>query len=256
VRLVAVERGPGSLESLRSAGLTAVARLEDVPSGLVGGVVANEWLDNEPFHRLRGTSGGVVELFVTTSGHGFELIEGPPSDGLQGELPNLGLGAETVVRPSIRLAVEELARILARGYAVLVDYASPPADEGAPSPSVHGYRDHRQVEDVLADPGSRDITAGVDFGALVRLAGDIGFTTWGPVTQRQALRSLGFDELAGQMLAEQAEALDDRRGIDALHRYSDRNRAAALVARGGLGDFLVLGLGIRAVEPPLAFRRQ
>ena len=48
------------------------------------------------------------------------------------------------------------------------------------------------------------------------------------------------------------ELLDWRRQVSelftALRAYSDRGRAAQLIAPGGLGDFLVLGLGVN-VDP-------
>ena len=86
--------------------------------------------------------------------------------------------------------IERLARILRRGYAVLIDYASGPQAE------VHGYREQREVEDVLAAPGATDITAGVDFGLLSRRAERLGLASFPPVSQRSALRALGYDRWA------------------------------------------------------------
>jgi SAM-dependent MidA family methyltransferase len=262
IEYLAVERGAGPLAAARAAGLATVERLADVPSGLVGCVLANEWLDNEPFHRLRGTEDGVVELFVGSNpeGNGFALVEGPPSPAIMGSVPPLPPGSEAIVRPSIEPALREIARILARGYTWIVDYATAVSadDPTDPSvPSVHGYRGHRQIEDVLVDPGSSDITAGVDFEDLGRRARALGMTTWGPVTQRDALLSLGFEEIERRGLAAQAAALDERRGIEALRHHSDRHRAGALIARGGLGDFLVLGMGtgVAADRVPRSFRR-
>ena len=57
-----------------------------------------------------------------------------------------------------------------RGYALLIDYGA----VGSPGGDIHGYRDHRVVEDVLADPGSSDITAGVDFALIARHAEERG----------------------------------------------------------------------------------
>ena len=45
---------------------------------------------------------------------------------------------------------------------LLIDYGG----EGGPGGLTHGYRDHRVIEDPLDDPGTADITAGVDFAAM------------------------------------------------------------------------------------------
>ena len=73
---------------------------------------------------------------------------------------------ETIVPVGAFAFVDRLASTLTRGYALLIDYG----DVGAPGGDIHGYRDHRVVEDVLADPGSTDITAGVDFALIANHA--------------------------------------------------------------------------------------
>jgi SAM-dependent MidA family methyltransferase len=135
----------------------------------------------------------------------------------------------------------------------MVDYGF--VDEAEPR-SVHGYRDHRVHDDVLTQPGSTDITAGVDFASLVRHARSRGLHVWGPVRQRDALLSLGFREIDEQAQARQVEALNARRGIDALRIYSERNRANLLLGREGLGASWVLCLGKDVTERPRSVRPQ
>ena len=57
--------------------------------------------------------------------------------------------------------------------------------------SAQGFRSH-QLHDVLASPGSADLTADVDFSYLRRMAGD-AVTCVGPVSQRNFLRNMGID---------------------------------------------------------------
>src|SRR5581483_10374984 len=47
---------------------------------------------------------------------------------------------------------------------LLIDYGTTNGQGSAGE--VHGYRRHAVLEDVLADPGSSDVTAGVDLGAV------------------------------------------------------------------------------------------
>jgi SAM-dependent MidA family methyltransferase len=251
-RYTAVERGVAARRALGAGGLEVLESLSDVTHPIVGCLIANELLDNLPFHRLRGTSGGPAELFVGLEGNRFVLVEGRPSSNeLVLMTPALAPGEEFVVSPAALAFVDGAAAVLERGYIWIVDYGF--VDETQPR-SVHGYRDHRVHDDVLSRPGSTDITAGVDFAALARHARGHGLRVWGPVTQRDALLSLGFREFDEQAQARQVEALSARRGIDALRIYSDRNRANLLLGRQGPGASWVLCLGKDVTETPQSVR--
>jgi SAM-dependent MidA family methyltransferase len=252
LRYTAVERSAGGRAAMREGRLEAVADLDDIRGPVAGCVLANELLDNLPFHRLRGAPDGVVELFVGVEGDRFVPVEGPPSSGEVAALaPELAPGREFVVSPAAIEFIDRATALLERGYVWLVDYGF--VDQ-AEARSVHGYREHRVHDDVLAEPGSTDITAGVDFAALVEHARNQGLHVWGPVSQRDALLGLGFRELDERSQAHQVEALNARRGIDALRIYSDRNRANLLLGREGPGASWVLCLGKNAGGTPRSFR--
>jgi SAM-dependent MidA family methyltransferase len=252
LRYTAVERSGAARDALRRRGLSAVGSLRDLTSPIVGCVIANELLDNLPFHRLRGTSDGPRELLVGLEGDRFALVEGPPSSGeLQALAPTLAPGEEFVVSPATLEFVDRAAATLERGYVWLVDYGF--VGDAEPR-SVHGYRNHRVTDDVLAEAGTTDITAGVDFAALARYSEGRGLRVWGPVSQRDALLSLGFREMDEQAQVRQVAALGARRGIDALRIYSGRNRANLLLGREGLGAAWVLCLGKNEDGEPRSFR--
>jgi SAM-dependent MidA family methyltransferase len=251
-RYVAVDRSEAARAALQAAGIEAVSSLEEVGAGSAACLLANELLDNVPFHRVRRTYRGLVELFVAINDRGFELVEGPlSSPELAERTPDLPLGAEWPVRPGATAFLDQARIVIARGYVWIADYALDPARQTA---SVHGYRGQALEEDVLDDPGSRDITAGVDFEALRRHALAWGAPVWGPVSQREALLALGFRDLDRRAQARQQEAIAARRGIDAMRIYSNRTRANMLVAKGGLGDFLVLCVGLGIDLPPRSLR--
>lgn len=56
---------------------------------------------------------------------------------------------------------------------------------------VQAFKGH-QLHDVLASPGTADLTADVDFSYLRRMAGG-GVACMGPVTQRTFLKNMGID---------------------------------------------------------------
>ncbi|TMK85923.1 MAG: hypothetical protein E6G44_05325 [Actinobacteria bacterium] len=246
---LAVDRSPTARAALRAEGLRAAASVSELPAARHGCLLANELLDNLPFHRLRMTDDGPAELYVRVDGDGFELVQGPLSEpGLADLVPaELSVGLEWPARPAATRFLDEAIRAIARGYVWLADYALSGAEE---APSVHGYRAHRLETDVLSEPGSRDITAGVDFASLARHASGRGLAVWGPVSQRDALLALGFRDLDRRAQQRQVEAVAARRGIDALRIYSNRARANLLLARGGLGDFSVMCVGIGVEREP------
>jgi SAM-dependent MidA family methyltransferase len=251
-RYLAVERAGAARDVLTTAGIEALSDLSQVPSGQIGCVLANELIDNVPFHRIRRATDGLVELYVAREAEAFVLVEGPlSSPDLAMLAPDIPPDAHWVIMPGAAKFVDEASRILDRGYIWIADYA---VGDPSRSISVHGYRSHSLDPDVLADPGSKDITAGVDFDELRRHALASGLAVWGPVSQREALLALGFRDLDRRAQARQQEAIAARKGIDAMRIYSNRTRANMLVARGGLGDFKVLCIGVGAEAPPRSVR--
>jgi NADH dehydrogenase [ubiquinone] 1 alpha subcomplex assembly factor 7 len=207
--------------------------------GLQGCILANEVLDNFPFHRLWGGSNGPVELLVGLVGPRFVFVNGPAQDEVAKLAPSLAFGEETNVRPGAMDLIDVAASVLRRGYLWVIDYGS-----AAGSSPAHSYREQRVEADVLDSPGSRDITAGVDFGVLAAHAATRGISVWGPLTQREGLLALGFREWDARARDRQIELSAERRGVEAARAYSARSRASLLIDPAGLGAFLMLGLGV------------
>ncbi len=256
---VAVERSAGARDALRTlaaeeAPAHMVKVLDDMPEERTipaGVLVANELLDNLPFHRLRGTADGPVELRVglSASGGGFALLEAPAAEALIDLAPPLAPGEEAVVSRQAPAFLERAARAIVRGYLLFLDYASEPAAASA-GHAVHGYSRHRVQADVLSAPGSRDITAGVDVAALLDHGRRMGLRVWDPITQQDALRNLGIGAWDRALRERQSHALNEGRGAEATRIYSARNAARLLIDPAGLGAFTVLCLGVGEVPRP------
>jgi SAM-dependent MidA family methyltransferase len=215
--------------------------------------MANELLDNLPFRWIRRDVQGLVEIHVGLDGESFAPVPGPlTSMELERWGRNLVPGEERIVQLEALDLIHRAASQFDRGYLWIADYGFAGGDYPR---EPHGYRGHRLEGDVLAQPGSRDITAGVDFDAVARTLREAGLAVWGPVPQRQALASLGYRQLDDDARQRQAEAVTKGRGLDAALIYSARQRASLLVDRPGLGDFLVLAAG-RGVDVPPASVRQ
>ena len=222
VEVVLVERGgptPG-----------AVRRLSEVRP-FEGVLLANELLDNLPV-RLRH---GGEEVMVAVDGERLTLV--PPAETYE-------------VEPvGILRFLDDLSRVLLRGYAVLFDY-------GARHPgAVRTFAGHRLGEDVLEAPGEVDVTVSVDWDRVEREARARGFDALGRRTQRRVLVDLGL-RASLEMLRAAESAAFGRQDVWEGLRFRDRQtRASALLDPEGLGGFEVLVLG-RGVGPGLPWEEK
>ena len=94
------------------------------------------------------------------------------------------------------------------------------------------------TRDVLSEPGSRDITAWVDFSEIEGAFAAAGLTVHGLVSQSRFLSAAGI-----------ANELAKGSGDAPAERFAERNRIAKLFAPGGMGEsirVLVAGRGVGA----------
>jgi NADH dehydrogenase [ubiquinone] 1 alpha subcomplex assembly factor 7 len=246
VEYTAVELGSEARGRLATITSHVATRLADVERLDPGVLIANELLDNLPFRRVRRRGDALAEIRVGLDGDRLVEVEVPADENLTMTAPDLGDGTEAVIPTGAFAFADELARTLGRGYALLIDYGS----NGSQAGEVHGYRGHRVVQDVLADPGSSDVTAGVDLRALADRAEAAGLVAFGTVSQGAALRALGYEEWMRGELAHQRELLHAGRGSEAARAWDGRNRARMLVEAAGLGRLRWLVLATRDLSEP------
>ena len=232
----AVEISAGARLALDAIpGLHVADALEGTPHV----VLAHELLDNLPFRVVR--DGREVRVGLD----GDRLVERlvDLDDALA---PWAGSEGETVVPPGALAFVDDLAERLRPGYALLIDYGG----EGTAGGEVHGYRGHRVVADVLAAPGSTDITAGVDFTLIADRARERGLQAFAPVTQHRALLALGFEAWVRGQLDRQQELLGSGDGMEAVRLWSGRSRATLLADPAALGRLRWLLLASQGLPAP------
>jgi SAM-dependent MidA family methyltransferase len=90
--------------------------------------------------------------------------------------------------------------IFERGYVLTIDYGYPASvyySDFRPGGTLCAYVKHHAVDGVLDEPGMRDLTAHVDFTALIRTGEKAGLTTLGLVDQQRFLMGIAHDELSG-----------------------------------------------------------
>lgn len=250
IRYQAVERSHGAHVALERHGIAALESLVEAGTNLTGCILANEVLDNLPFHRLRRRAGMTTEVMVGADGDRLVEVEAEPSpEALAALAVGLREGEERPVSPEAHTLVRDLTRVLGRGYAFLFDYGFVEGETPGP---VHAYRDQEVLADVLDDPGSRDVTAAVDLTAVARQAKEAGLTVWGPVPQRDVLLALGFRRWLQGVRTRQEEA--DRRGDarESLRLYGARSKASILIDEAKLGGVHLLALGTPGLPAPVS----
>jgi SAM-dependent MidA family methyltransferase len=227
------ERGTGP----RLVSLAELPRLS-----ITGVVLANELLDNLPFHLLERRAGAWLEVRVALDTDDRTLTEVlvPAPDPLVRDadvlVPNALDGARIPIQTSAAEWLRDTLALMDRGHIVVIDYAST-TPELADRPLgvwLRTYREHERGRGVLDDIGDQDITVDVCVDQLARVrvpAVDVAQADW--------LRAHGIDELVedGRRIWHERAHLGD---LEAVRARSRVREAEALTDRSGLGAFRVL----------------
>jgi SAM-dependent MidA family methyltransferase len=173
------------------------------PSGpFTGVVIANEFLDALPVHRVIVLNGDLREIHVDWRDGAFAEVAGPLTDDrLASWFTDAGITLAENQRAEVNLAmldwVDALSRELGRGYVIVVDYGAAAGElYGADRAggTIRAFAGQRVSSDVLSEPGSRDITSSVDFDALERHARARGFDISGRRRTNEFLIASGLDD--------------------------------------------------------------
>ncbi|MSQ11432.1 MAG: SAM-dependent methyltransferase [Dehalococcoidia bacterium] len=213
--------------------------------GVVGCVLSNELLDAFPVHRFQAQGGRLMEVYVALDGDRFaEWLEEPSSPRLTERLAAIQSatgGLPDGVRGEVCLEMEDwvadVARGLARGVVLTIDYGYTTQALGGlamRAGTLRCYFRHTVGGNPYVRPGRQDITAHVDFGALMACGEQAGLATLGYATQDAFLRNLGADLYL--------EALHAQRLPDS-ELAANRMGMLELVRPEGMGNFKVLAQG-------------
>lgn len=245
-------RGADLAERLAAAGFGDNLH-EPVPGATITGcVLANEFVDAFPVHRIEQRDGDLRELYVVWRDNWFAEVPGPPSTPeIAARLARVGVTLAEGQRAEVNLGIDDWARelgaTLARGCVLVFDYGYPAGElygPKFPGGTLKAYLQHTVHEDPFRAVGQQDLTAHVDLTALAQAAADHGLTSLGLTTQA--------DFLAGAGIGELLVALQQQPGVTVQSYVVARTAVMHLIDPGGMGRFrvLVLGRGI-APEPPL-----
>jgi len=151
-----------------------------MPEEISGLVFANEFFDALPVDVARRRGARFHQMRVGLDAGKFVWVEGAPVADEQEEYLHryaaaAADGAWVEVALDALRWVERIARSLVRGWLLVIDYGYTERElVRFPAGTLMSYRRHTASEDVLAEPGERDITAHVPFTALERHARRFG----------------------------------------------------------------------------------
>jgi len=224
---IAIEPGPRQRarlgERLREDQLDfkvrLLASLEDL-APVTGCFFSNELVDAFPVAVVERIGGRLKEIYVSAEGE--ELREKPgsiTSTEVAAAVARYAHDLEEGRRVEVNLRacpwVRAVAEKLTRGFVITIDYgdlAERLFTSDRPRGTLLAYRGHVAGEDFYTAPGEQDLTAHVNFSALIDAGKSAGLAFTGFTTQERFLMALGeenqFRDLynPGQTEAEKLQA--------------------------------------------------
>jgi SAM-dependent MidA family methyltransferase len=222
-----------------------LANLEELHP-VAGCFFSNELVDAFPVNVVTRTGGHLKEIYVTAEGNALHEKPGPISDPaiaayVARYAPQLEEGHRVEVNRQIPAWIHAITAKLTSGFVLTIDYgdlANRLFTPDRPRGTLLAYRAHTAREDFYAAPGETDLTAHVNFSALIDTGKAGGLELAGFTTQEKFLLALGE---ANQF----ADVYDS--GQTEIEMLQARLKLKRLISPEGMGNIfkvLVQGRGI------------
>jgi SAM-dependent MidA family methyltransferase len=229
LRLTAVEPSAGARAALASRRISpeprVLASAEELEEQSVDGwIFSNELYDALPVARVEGSEDGLRELRVGRAGERFAWERAPAGGGFGDYLRRFGIdlapGQKAEIAPGAEALHRRLSRALHAGWLVAFDYGHPARvlyhPFARPEGTLAVHRRGRRGGDPLENPGEHDLTAHVNWDALLAAGEAEGLKT---------------DRLARQGLF-----LTEAGVFDFADSDAEKWRIFRLVDPGGMGE--------------------
>jgi SAM-dependent MidA family methyltransferase len=244
VEVSVVEASPAAREVLSTI-LDPDRIRSDLPDRLRGVVIANELIDNLPMALAQRVGAGWRERWVGIDGDGLAMVDAPARTEVlewlaeyAGDVPD---GGWVEVQLAARLWLRDVLLRLDAGSVIVLDYGDtaenliPRRQDG----TLRTYRAHHLGPHPLDEPGETDITADVNFTALVAVAEQAGAVVE-LHRQDDFLTELGLGDRLSDLRHAELEAARSGDDMERLRLRTLKTEAETLLHPRGLGDFRVL----------------
>lgn len=243
----AVEVSPPARQQLSElVGSDRVAgELDEIPQPVRGVILANELVDNLPMAIAQLEEGGWRERWVGRTEGRLAFVDASPRPGvaewLRDNAGPVDVGGWVEVQIEAGRWVESALSAIDVGALVIIDYGDT-AENLAPrrrDGTLRTYRSHHLGPHPLAEPGATDITADVNFSALVGVCRSSGADVelW---RQDDFLAEHGLRRRISELRHQELELARGGDEMERLRVRSVRTEAETLMHPRGLGDFRVL----------------
>lgn len=227
--------------------LSRIHWLEELPDHFTGIIFANEVLDALPIHCFQAEEDGIKERCVGFENNQLCWQLAEPSKAMLGRLNlnelSLPVGYQSELNLGIPNWLQAISSSLDKGVVFLFDYGygrreyyHPDRTQG----TLMCFYQHQKHADPFLHIGLQDITAHVDFTAVVECAMDVGFSLAGYTTQASFLLACGLLELEQQ--------------TDIVDQYQQNQAIKKLTLPSQMGEVIkVMGLTKDFDMPLLGF---
>jgi SAM-dependent MidA family methyltransferase len=219
--------------------------LPDLPDRVRGVILANELLDNLPMALVQKMDGRWRERWVGAVGESLHFVDADPRvevhDWLERHAGDVPDGGWVEVQLPAQAWLKDALRRLEAGSVLIIDYGDtaenllPRRRDG----TLRTYRAHHLGPHPLDEPGATDITADVNFTALIATAEAAGASVE-LHRQDDFLAELGLRERLSELRHAELEAARSGDEMGRLRLRSLKTEAETLMHPRGLGDFRVL----------------
>jgi len=222
-----------------------LADLEELAPA-TGCFFSNELVDAFPGHVVARVEGRLKEIYVAAEEDDLREKPGPISDPAVAAYvaryaPHLEEGHRVEVNRHAQTWIKTVAAKLVRGFVLTIDYgdmANRLFTPDRPRGTLLAYRGHTATEDFFTAPGETDLTAHVNFSALVDAGKAAGLDFAGFTTQERFLLALGeANQFADAYDPDQTEP----------ERLQARLKLKRLISPEGMGTIFKVLIQQRAV---------
>jgi SAM-dependent MidA family methyltransferase len=232
----------------RKTPFNVLANLEEL-GPITGCFFSSELVDAFPVSIVTRARGRLQEIYVTAQGETLRETLGPLSDAaVAAYVARYAPGLEEGHRMEVNLVaadwIRSLAERMVRGFALTIDYGDLARylyTPDRPRGTLMAYHGHVASEDFFLTPGEQDLTAHVNFSALISAGEDTGLSLTGFTTQERFLLALGEPN-------QFADLYDP--GQSEVQRLDARLKLKRLILPGGMGTVFKVLVQHKGITTP------